>query len=175
MKNFEIGRLFENLLKRVEMLENNSGGDGREEETEITEDGDIVEFVPESMEKIENGVVVVIAASEVPPKIFLTGGKRTGRDERGRWGRYSGTVWLQDNVGRKLKWFYIETGSDNICNLKYPKYASGRSAHYEARNTHICTYGWRGMWRPGQGGASSWGRFVDENGNGWQARWSAGC
>lgn len=68
---------------------------------------------------------------------------------------------------REVKQYYIETGSDNICNLLHPNFASGRGAHMVVRNTHVCLYGWCGLWRPGQGGAASWGRYVDSRGSGW--------
>ncbi|WP_316633059.1 hypothetical protein [uncultured Flavobacterium sp.] len=178
MSKFEIESQFENLTKRVEFLENLilEKKDNYFKIDEILEDAFTIELLPESFKRIENNKEILDDHAIEPPKIFLTGQKTTGSDSDGRrWGRYSGTAWLQDNVGNKLIWYYIETGSDNICGLEYPNYAQGREAHHEARNTHICTFGWRAYWRPGQGAASSWGRFVDENGNGWRARWSSGC
>lgn len=177
MNEFELGRIIENISSRLEKLEtslmNFENSDALVEET--VEDSFTVELTPDSIERLENNVIVRMDDNTLAPRIFLSGQKTTGRDREGRWGRYSGTVWLQDNVGRNLVWFYIETGSDNICNLLYPNFASGRGAHMEARNTHVFRFGWRGLWRPGQGGASSWGRLVDSRGSGWICRWGAGC
>ena len=89
--------------------------------------------------------------------------------------RSSGSVWLQDEVGNNIDWYYMETGSTRGSrNLDYPNYASGRGARRESRNSHVCKYGWIGNWYGGHSTAASWGRYVQEDGSGYIYKWRAG-
>lgn len=179
MSLYEIGKEIESLKNRLSEVEQKIETSSNESNSvEEIVDSFQIELIPDEIYQIIDGKITKDFDKSSAPKIFLTGSlghRRTGFPDNRRYDIYSGDAWLQNNVGDKLKWYFIETGSDRgTRNLEYPNYASGRTAYREARNTHICSFGWRARWYGGHSSAASWGRFVQQNGSGWIYKWSAG-
>lgn len=112
-------------------------------------------------------------------QLRLSGNPQTGTtawpDNRG-YCQYYGSAWLQNEVGDKLNWYYIESCAEKDRGIKYPDGKPNARGYNEVRNTHSALMGWVGRWFGGRcRGVGCWARFLDESGYGYRIHWHFGA
>jgi len=119
-----------------------------------------------------------LAKDQAEVEVRLSGSPSTGTtdwpDNRG-YCIYSGTAWLQNDVGDKLSWYYIESCAEKNSIIEYPQGKPNGRGYHEVKNTHAAQMGWGGRWFGGRCRlVGCWARFLDETGNGYRVKWRFG-
>ncbi len=137
------------------------------------------DFVLTEFVLIENFIdKEVLSLEQTAVQLRLKGNPVAGTtdwpDSRG-YCKYSGTAWLQNEVGETLKWYYIESCAVKNSIIAYPQGKPNGQGYNEVRNTHAAKMGWGGRWFGGRcRSVGCWARFLDANGNGYRAKWHFG-
>lgn len=137
------------------------------------------EYVITEIVRVENFIdKEVLSKEQTTVQVRLSGTPSSGTtdwpDNRG-YCKYSGTAWLQNEVGDILRWYYIESCAEKDSVIQYPQGKPNGRGYHEVRNTHAARMGWGGRWFGGRCRiVGCWARFLDENGNGYRSAWKFG-